>query len=63
MAAGAAAAGAGLATALIKAKSDKEERKRKARQSLGEAESARGDKISGALGSIIENLRSTLIKR
>lgn len=62
MAAGAVAA-AGLAGGLIKAKSEKEERKRKAREAAGEAEFKRGEKVSGALGSIIENLRSTLIKR
>ena len=62
MAAGAAAAAGGLAQGLLKAKSEKEERKRKARKALGEAEFKRGDKVSGALGSIIDNLRATLIK-
>lgn len=63
MALAAAAGAAGqLAGSLIAAKTAKEDRKRKAKKDLVDATFKSGDKVGGAISSIVDNLRATLVK-
>ena len=59
--AGGAAAAGSIAGALIKAKSDKKKRIADARRELGQAEERAGEKKAGAIKSILDNFRATLV--
>ena len=64
MSAGAAggAAAVQLAQSLVQARQARKERKRKARKDLAEATTDKGKNVSKAIGSIVDNLRSTLVR-